>query len=483
MAATDDLMLVPAAAALHEWRSDLYDWKDEEDDRQFEIVSSEHATLVLEWLSRYGQHLLSLSMLGFPQPLQQLPCCNLEELYLEDCVVQLGPAADGQPGVILGCSKLTCLELSCKIMDAPQGAEVDGSLSTLVHLQNLVILPFDVLGREYSVNGLSQATLPQLTQLTHLNIKSLSRANLAQLAGLTSLQKLQLQESDEFIIGPSSVPGLVVPASLTRLDLRCSERVEAEQLLFMAPVGLEALSLQGPGQRPGSLLSCIPRFQQLTQLAVALEDWPPAGPMYSALTASSDLKLLGLSYVVPGGIWQHMFPATRKLLDFEGLVFVQSQGARVLPSPMGAADVCGIVSCCPNMHTLHSVHLQHGPHVSELRKLTGLTRLNARYAGSDLAAAEGSLRSLAAVTQLVELEIILGGCPRVSMAPLLPLTSLIALTSLKFRCCLDYHPFDAKFDDDERNDAACLHVALEQVSHLISKCREGGKFAYDGCGR
>jgi hypothetical protein len=71
------------------------------------------------------------------EPLLQLPCPNLRELQLFLCSVQLGPTADGEPGVVDDCTKLTRLELNCHMMDGPV---IDG-LSRLVHLQHLHVHP------------------------------------------------------------------------------------------------------------------------------------------------------------------------------------------------------------------------------------------------------------------------------------------------------------------------------------------------------
>lgn len=140
------------------------------------IASREHAESYLQWLPRHGQHLTGFGMLGFPQLLQQLPCANLLELCVEDCSVQLGPAANGQLGVVQGCTLLTCLELGCNISDTAAGSVLD-SLSALVHLQHLSVLPKVQLS-EYSVAGLPVATLPYLEHLTHLSVDSLSLENL-----------------------------------------------------------------------------------------------------------------------------------------------------------------------------------------------------------------------------------------------------------------------------------------------------------------
>jgi hypothetical protein len=86
------------------------------------VSAPELAQSALQWLGLYGQHLTRLQMQGIPQPLLQLPCPNLRQLELNmGCSVHLGPTADGWPGVIQGIPKLTRLELSCNIIDAPEG--------------------------------------------------------------------------------------------------------------------------------------------------------------------------------------------------------------------------------------------------------------------------------------------------------------------------------------------------------------------------
>jgi hypothetical protein len=236
------------------------------------IASPERAQSVLGWLDQYGEHLTYLSMSRFPS-VQQLPCANLRELLLQECSVQLGPAADGTPGVIQCCTKLTRLDLSCSIIDAPAGAVVHRSLSSLLHLQSLSVWPRIQERDSYSVGGLSSSTLPRLKNLTHLSVRSLSIDNLAQLGGLTSLQALTLEVNSEVPVGPSSAPGLTVPASLTRLWVLSP--VQAA-FLSVVPVGLQCLhlscSVEGPAEGPSSFLSGMARLQHLTSLDLVLRN-------------------------------------------------------------------------------------------------------------------------------------------------------------------------------------------------------------------
>lgn len=387
-----------------------------------------HVQSGLQWLSPYGQHVITLTLDNLQQPLLELPCPNLLELrLLEMCSAQLGPAADGSPGVILGCTKLTCLEVACNIIDAPAGTTVD-SLSRLVHLQKLVVEP-KVGEALYYIDGLSAATLQRLTRLTLLDVSCLSSENLAQLGVLTNLQELQLTSADP-VIGPSTVPGLVFPACLTNLMVLGA--IEPE-ILTLVPAGLKALcingGLVGAVEAPKSILFHIAQLPALLQLDISLEDWPAAGPAYAALTASSSLECLELSYAsLPAGVWPHVFPAARKLLHLTRIKFHGEYGIQDVPSAMEAADIVHLVRCCPNLCEIDELVLQHGSHVSELHKLTALTHLGLQYVDSDEHSHTDSLRGLARVAQLHSLTLNMSS-PHATVASLLPLTSLTTLTS------------------------------------------------------
>jgi hypothetical protein len=384
-------------------------------------------TPVSNGYSHYGQHLTRLGMDECPQLLQQLPCPNLLELLLGWSTVQLGPRADSS-GVFQGCTKLTKLVMRVVHDTSAEGGVLD-SLSSLVHLQHLEYLLEDKC-------ALSSATLPRMQQLTYLDAPVMSEDNLLQLGALTSLQELHLHgTSSNAPVGPSSVPCLVLPAALTRLVLLSS--VEAG-LLSIVPTGLQDLRLEcdiiGPAEGPSSLLSGMARLQHLTQLYIDGEEGlhlqrPPAGPAYAALTVSSNLVSLVLhSLKLPACAWRHVFPATHKLPHLTCLAMHDEclWGAVPLASAWGVADVCNLVSCCPNMCSFLGVTMQHGPHVSELQKLKDLTDLEIFYCRDSITAFEQSFKGLAAVTQLQGLHVDLDNSD-LSVASLLPLTSLTAL--------------------------------------------------------
>ena len=395
-----------------------------------------HPECWFQWALQYGEHLTCLRLSEFPQALQQLPCPNLLELSLNYTPsVQLGPAADGTPGVIQGCTKLTKLELQGSRDVSAQGDVVD-SLSSLIHLQHLEF-------RIKNASALSIATLPRMQHLTYLDASSLSVENLLQLGALTSLQEFGLVGTRNTVaIGPSSVPGLVLPASLTNFVLLAPVEIG---ILSVVPTTLQDLWLEcefsGPIEGPGSLLSGLARLQHLTQLHVYSErgahEWPLAGAAYTALTVSSSLHALMLHGVeLPESVWQHVFPATHKLprLTYLSVNDGNMFGSDAPASAWGAADVRNLVSCCPNLCIIQQITLQPGLHVSELHKLMDLTYLDVFSYTDDLADFLQSLKGLAAITQLRWLNVALDTSDilsDVSAASLLPLTSLTALTNFK----------------------------------------------------
>jgi hypothetical protein len=378
-----------------------------------EIAESrpEMDVVVMNWLSQHGQHLTRLEVCSYPH-LRQLPCPNLLELKLFDWYessVQLGPAADGSPGVIHSCTKLTRLEVSCNISDAPEGAVLDGNLSSLVHLQRLKVAPagYNYYVEGYSICGFSGATLPRLQHLTYLKVYGLSAENFRQLDCLSSLQKLHLYAADDTAVGPGSVPGLVFPASLKTLLLIQPVEVEAG-LLSCVPEGLVDLVIEcdvvGPSEGPGSLLSSIAHLVHLTELFFVPTSvtWPPAGPAYSSLFPSNNLvQLRFLATDLPDGIWPYVFAITRCMphltrlrLGVYDVDYDHHETAK-----WASGDLANLVRCCPALSDVDCLQLQPGPHVSELQKLTSLKELRVDLYSGDSRNLERSMQDLAAVTQ------------------------------------------------------------------------------------
>ena len=393
----------------------------------------------LHWMSQYGHHVTSFSFGNYSQPVHKLICPNLLELRMWMCSVQLGPTADGQPGVIQGCTKLTRLELDCNIIDAAEGAVVD-SLSSLVDLQHLSVLPTGAGWVTHYLGGLSGSTLPRLKHLTRLDVRYLSNENLAQLGGSTNLQELVLHAAgDGAAVGPGSAPGLAFPASLTRFETE--SRVQAE-VVSLLPAGLKELHMlgvvEGPIGGPGSMLFYIGRLQQLTRLELHLDNgWLPAGPAYSALTASSSLASLVTSRaILPAGVWPHVFPSTRKMLNLTQLDFADE-------SLWNAADMSRLVSCCPNLCRVGGMYLHQCSYVSKLQELTALTSMLVIYPATNLIGLSQSVKGLAALTQLRDLTVELHSQEHLQVSSLLPLTSLTALTSMDWDG--DHQPHSINF--------------------------------------
>lgn len=433
-------------------------------------ISLQRAESVLGWLEHYGQHVTSLWLTRFPQPpevqlqIRQLSCCpNLLDLY-KVCGghIQLGPTADGYPGVIEGCTKLTRLQLAGHIIDAPHGGPVD-SMSRLVGLQHLDILPY------YQDCVLPAAALPRLTRLTYLSLGGLSSEHLLQLGALTNLEDLVLCADDRAAAaGPCAVPGMVLPASLTSIWLK--SRVEAG-LLSLVPTGLRDLCLdcavEGPIEGPGSWLAHVALMQQLTRLKVESYKvvWPPPGPAYLALTANSSLASLAIDeYLFPDGTWPHVFPTGRTLSHITCFELCRDKGTDGNPSAaFDATDLSCLVRCCPSIRTIKSINLLHGLHVSELHKLTALTRLVACYGDAPWEDCVESMTGLASVTRLRDLDLYFNS-QSLTADVLLPLLSLTALTSLAGTC------WDADGEFDEfcwltSEVSACLYELANTGNH------------------
>ena len=423
------------------------------------------------YLDHYGQHVTRLHMECIPAPLLQLPCPNLLELVLSDCDVLFGPTALGQPGVIQGCPKLTHLQFTGTVKDADDalsGSIELNSLSSLVHLQHLEVLPYVPCGR----CTLSAATLPRLKHLTCLKAHKLSAESLGQLGPLTKLQELVLSANIS-PVGPSTVPGLTFPASITKLAFVMRTPVEAA-ILSLLPAELKHLAVwchvEGPAEGPGSFLSGMARLQHLTHLDLGSPrpiSLPPPGPAYSALTASSALiEFKMYAGLLPEGVWPFMFHVPNKLPHLTSLNMYDDNfgGDTVLASAWRAADVCSVVGCCPNLRKLPQTCMQHGQHVSDLRYLTGVTSLMLGYGAGDFDAVESSLQGIAAVTQLQDLIMYLH-TRELSVASLLPLTSLTALEDLQI-----FRPdgAESESDDDDSEDTMVLDVCLHQVNQLTS---------------
>ena len=236
------------------------------------------------------------------------------------------------------------------------------------------------------------------------------------------------------------------------------------------------------------------RLQHLTCLHVdeTQLDWPPAGPAYTALTASTNLVEFSLCDAqLPHDIWRHVLCLNRKLPHLATLnIFNHVHGDEL---SMGSAwDEIGLFSLgyrCTNLCTISAISVQHGTHVSELQRLTSLTKMHViigpvgiwncvkesisglvdrslsplhtqRLSGISLILHD----SLAALTQLKKLTGCLYGCA-VSVGELLPLTKLTALTELEIVC----RPGSGQRNDDGEGNAGHLLQHLEDMAISLAK--------------
>lgn len=127
----------------------------------------------------------------------------------------------------------------------------------------------------------------------------------------------------------------------------------------------------------------MPQLQHLTQLthlklasdSVCAGINPPA-EVFSALTASSKLQHLGVSYCrLPAGIWQHMFSTNRQLPHVRSLnmswIFQTPRGGNI-PAPEGGR----LATCCPGLQSLEMPALRcNAEGLLPLTQLKHLTRL------------------------------------------------------------------------------------------------------------
>lgn len=177
---------------------------------------------------------------------------------------------------------------------------------------------------------------------------------------------------------------------------------------------------------------------QLTQLAyLHLEASLDPAAAYTALTASSKLHTLCLEECkLPPSIWQHMLAANRHLPDLQNL---KARGYEE-PSALGADNLLGFVSCCPNLPRLDVPHcgswqlLKDGEPAESLlpvASLICLRHLAVRHVSDT--ADDAALQVLAQLTGLTALHIDGGRSSRVTAVGLLHLATLRQIKSRDLR--------------------------------------------------
>ena len=365
------------------------------------------------------------------------------------------------------------LDMYCTVVEDGVIDRLIDSLSSLVHLQHLSVRclwQVDGTATEYTLRGFSDVTLPRLKHLTHLTLHGVNDRNLLQLQHLSSLSWLLLKSAGDTAVGPHSVPGMRFPASLQSLFLWSPAEAG---LLSLFPPGLQALrvynGVEGPGEVPSAILACLARLQNLTELSLWPGydlDWPPAGPIYAALTASSCLAYLEVAAINwPESVWPHVVSAALPNLTCLKIASRDDEDD-VLPMPLlGRSDFIRLVSCCPGLCEIQDLPLKPGWYVSLLSTLTALTCVDAYVGPDDVGHLGRCLTGFADVTQLRSLWVILDS-QAVKMASMLPLTQLTNLTKLVWACTGED---DDDGDDEEEYAGGHPHMAFissAEVSRL-----------------
>ena len=261
-------------------------------------------------------------------------------------------------------------------------------LEGLTSLQKLQLVSLGLGDR----NGLQP--LEGLTRLQELLLDSLVWRDpdfLQPLQGLTRLKDLRLVSLGARTIEASMLSGL---NQLTLLKVIIEEGARRMKCTVQPDILADKTQLQhleliecnicGDTNGVTRLLLYLQPMQQLTRLNLSgslqpedytiyprLEPITPPATAYSALTSSSKLQHLDISYCeVPEGVWQLVFPAGRQLPALQVLDLVWLMH----PSTHAAAPECSrLVSCCPGLQSLNMKGLQYATEV--LAPLSGLTDL------------------------------------------------------------------------------------------------------------
>jgi hypothetical protein len=333
-----------------------------------DVRDQQQADSALLYLHRHGSHVNRLQLWGPLRKqltLRQLPpSLHLHSLELSGRTVQLLPGKGFQGllggGVAAAAPPLKQLRLGdCNLLDG--GEPLAAALLQLPALEVLGLWNLD----EEVADGwgptpvcFPTGVLEQLPQLIFLQLAGSGSedCSASMLSGLCYLTSLALHG---VVFEPGALAG---KDKLQQLELISCD---------LQPHGGAGLA---------ELLSQLQYQTQLTHLDLwgsvraDGESNPPAAA-YSALTASSKLQHLGISTCkLPAGVWQHLFPTGRQLLQLTSLDLSE---VWQLPNGAEAAlERCRIVSCCPRLKSLNMYHLKYSPQqLTELQGLSGLHTL------------------------------------------------------------------------------------------------------------
>jgi hypothetical protein len=297
--------------------------------------------------------------------------------------------------------------------------------------------------------------LQQLSHLTYLELVNMTPQGpdaaspaLQPLQALTRLADLRF--GDLYPLRQDVTAGMLSGmCHLTRLLVK-SAAFEPAALANKAK--LQHLQLAGciwqpPAGAAGwmALLSHLHHLMQLTYLDIrysagALRDrsLPPAAT-YAALTASSNLQHLDMGgCTLSVGVWQHLFPADRQLLQLTslGIARVQQLPHDAAPAPEGSR----LVSSCPSLQSLSISSLLYNPQqLTQLQGLTGLHTLHLvtgtgpRMAHDASADTGDTLQAVCQLTGLRELGLyVIDAATQMLITQLQQLLQLPHLTSLQY---------------------------------------------------
>jgi hypothetical protein len=178
------------------------------------------------------------------------------------------------------------------------------------------------------------------------------------------------------------------------------------------------------------LLSHLQPMQQLSRLSLYGsmqhgEEGSLPATAFAAITASSQLQEIDISdNVLPAGVWQHLFPAGRRLPHLTCLEMSDVRVAAVRGGAASAAEISRLVSCCPGLQSLDLMGFSRSvPLLGPLQRLSGLHTLHIEVV--EPTAAQGFIEGVC-LTGLRELDVSV-----FDMAgQLLQLTQLRQLTAL-----------------------------------------------------
>jgi hypothetical protein len=286
---------------------------------------------------------------GLAAALALLP--KLQHLSLVGIANCSGDPISFPSSALLSLQQLTYLETAGTWSPVPDGLQ---QVQGWTRLQDLRLHGLD------ATHNIQASLLSGLQRLTHLEVVGIWSPNLDRslescgfepdvLAGKTLLQHLEVASCD-IAGGSDGLAQLLSHLSPLQLTYLCLSKslLSSRRILTM-----NSLSLGG------------------NWLAEPSEGQNPPAEAYSALTASSQLQHLDISYcVLPEGVWPHMFHASMQLPHLQQLnvTHVGHKGEHA-PAPEGSR----LVSCCPGLRSLLLSGLSCS--AALLEPLTGLSSL------------------------------------------------------------------------------------------------------------